>query len=313
MNYSPIVSFNFKTYLFIVITLLLSTSVASAQQADSTFIGFYPQKMWVTGYVSTSNLQVTNGSKTYIPNYPINAGVGIGIRNTVVNVILGTSIAPLKGKDYGKTKAVDLQVHNYGRHFLMDVFYQRYRGFYTEDRSDISLYPDLSVQQIGAEGTYLFNGNRFSAKAAFEQSEMQLLSAGSILVGAGAYWHRITPDSKQQPVYNQTFDNMQFGVNGGYAYSWVVDSHWLITGMATIGANFGNEIESLKDGKLKIYPTAIARAASTYRKEDWSVSFSMLINNKVTYPSIGNSFNITSVGMQISYVKQLNKIFRKKQ
>ncbi|WP_084163780.1 DUF4421 family protein [Olivibacter sitiensis] len=297
---------------FIITILILSTASAFAQQADSAYIGSYPQKLWMTGYASTNTLQLENNNTTFSPNYPINAGIGLGIRNTMVNFLLGHSIVPLKGNKYGKTKAIDLQVHSYGRHYLIDLYYQKYRGFFHEDENVLRLYPGLSVRQVGAEGTYIFNGNKYSAKAAFEQSEKQNLSAGSFLLGGGAYWHRLVPDAEQELFHGEPFNNMQLGVNAGYAYSWVVDRQWLVTGMATTGANFGNETERLKKGRFKLYPTVMARASSVYHKDDWSVAFSMLINNKTTYAPTGDSFNLMALNMQLSYVRQLNHIFKKK-
>lgn len=299
----------FKAIIFIL--FFLSISIVRAQKADSAYVTAYHKKMWVTGYVSTSTLQLNSDNTAFVPNSPINAGVGLGIRNTMINFLLGHSIIPLKGSDYGKTKSTDLQIHNYGRHYVIDLYYQKYKGFYTEDKKIINLFPDLSVQQIGAEGTYIFNGNKFSAKAAFEQSEKQKASVGSFLLGGGAYWHRVVQILDNEINDRKPFNNLQLGVNGGYAYSWVVDKHWLLTGMATIGANFGNEMTALKDGKIKIYPTALARAASTYHRDDWSLSFSMLINNKVVYPKAGSTFDITALSMQLSYVKQIDGIFKK--
>ena len=98
---------------------------------------------------------------------------------------MGYAVADLQGKEYGKTKVLDFQIHNYGRNFIADVFVQNYKGFYTEKRKTITLYPDVSVRQIGAEGTYLFNGKTFSAKAAFQHSEKQLQSTGSFAIGVG--------------------------------------------------------------------------------------------------------------------------------
>ncbi|WP_051293139.1 DUF4421 family protein [Olivibacter sitiensis] len=298
---------------FVFINIMLSIVPIAAQQPDSAYIRSYPQIIWATGYVSTNTLQVENDNNTFSPNYPINAGIGLGIRNTMVNFLLGHSIVPLKGDKYGKTKAVDLQVHSYGRHHLIDLYYQKYRGFFSEDENTLRLYPGLSVQQIGMEDTYIFNGNQFSAKAAFEQSEKQVLSAGSFLLGGGAYWHRMVPDSTQELLDAEPFNNVQLGINTGYAYSWVIDQHWFVTGMATAGANFGNETELAKKGRLKLYPTVMARASSVYHKDDWSIAFSMLIHNKAVYAPVNDLFTLTSLNMQLSFVKQLNYIFKKQE
>lgn len=185
--------------------------------------------------------------------------------------------------------------------------------FFQENKNELLLYPDLSVQQIGAEGTYIFNSNKFSAKAAFGQKEQQILSAGSYLLGSGIYWHKLRPDASMEPDDSSAFENLQLGLNFGYAYSWVIDERWLVSGMATVGANFGNEQRALKENRIKAYPTAFARFSTVYKKEDWSVSFAMLINHKSVYPAAGGSpFAINAFNMQVTYVKQLQSIFRKR-
>lgn len=69
-------------------------------------------------------------------------------------------------KNYGKTKSVDFQIHNYGGKFLIDLFCQKYQGFYN-GKDSVTLYPETSVQMIGGELSYVFNHKRFSTKATF--------------------------------------------------------------------------------------------------------------------------------------------------
>ena len=46
---------------------------------------------------------------------------------------------------------------------------------------------NLALRQTGIEYTHIYNHRRFSARAAFEQSELQIRSAGSFLLGGGIY------------------------------------------------------------------------------------------------------------------------------
>ena len=52
-------------------------------------------------------------------------------------------------------------------------------------------------------------------RAAFEQSEKEIKSAGSMLLGSGIYYHRIIPDSSQKETIPNAFENYQMGVNIG--------------------------------------------------------------------------------------------------
>lgn len=293
-----------------LIIFLLTTVCISAQKIDSAYIQAYTKKMAVTGFVSTNTLQLTQNGQAFIPNYPINAGFGLAIKNTMINFAFAQSLSPLKSSKYGKSTITDLQIHRYDRKFLIDFYYQRYKGFYSEKDNLINLYPELTVKQIGADFTYLFNGNKFSAKAAFEQSEKQLQSSGSFVIGAGFDWQKLTPDEKQL-ADSESSQNLQLGINSGYAYNWVINKQWMISGIATAGMNFGNEINRLKNGKFRIYPTANARASATYFRNDWSASFSMLINNKQIYTQKYDSYSLMSLTFQLAFTQQLDSFFKK--
>lgn len=298
----------FYLSVFIVCHLRAQTTAA-----DTAYIGHYNQKILLGGYVATNAVLLTTAGKNYYPNNPFNVGVIFALKNTVINAMFDYGVVSLKSKAYGKTRLTDFQIHNYGRKLMVDLFIQQYKGFYNSDLKgrEIVRYPDLSVSQIGVEGTYVFNGDRFSNKAAFEQSERQLQSAGSVILGGGVYLYKIGLDSNMTIAGNSPFRNFQIGLNGGYAYSWVINDHWLLSGMAKVGASGGNEPQLAGERKIRIYPTAFARGSAAYQKPTWAVSFLMLINNKSIY-AYQNHIQITSVNFQLAYVKHLDRIFGKK-
>ncbi|TWI97230.1 uncharacterized protein DUF4421 [Mucilaginibacter frigoritolerans] len=300
-----------KIRLFVFLFGLFMAFTSSAQSVvDTGYVATYEQKMSVTTFVLNSSIQVRENHNNYIPNYPLDAGVGFSLKNTVIDAIYAFSIVPLKSKAFGKTEVMDFQIHHYSRYFLLDLFWQNYKGFYLGSK-DVTLYPEMAVQQIGGEGTYVFNGDKFSAKAAFDQSEKQLKSAGSFLLGGGMYLYKVGMGSNLLVNGNQQADNFQLGANAGYGYSKVINNHWLLSGTATVGANLGNEPELLKDGEVRVFPTAFARGAAVYNKADWAVSFSFLIHTKSINSLQDNTINITTIDMQLSYVKHFDRFFKK--
>ncbi|MCR8559002.1 DUF4421 domain-containing protein [Mucilaginibacter sp. BJC16-A38] len=303
-----------KFSCFALFILIVCNYESRAQTAarDTSYIKSYSQKILLTGYVADNTLPFAVGGKTFSPNNQLNVGVGIAIKNTVINALYDVGLVPLKGAEYGKTNITDLQVHNYGTHLMLDLFLQKYKGFYDNDISHgIFVYPNLSFTQIGAEGSYIFNGNKFSGRAAYEQSEIQFQSAGSFILGGGAYLYRLGLDSSMSIPGNQSIRNFQVGVNVGYGYSWVINDRWLLSGMLKLGANAEDEPELSGGGKTKIYPTAFLRGSSVYQKPDWSVCFLMLINNKTIY-AYDQRYSLASVDLQLSYTRHLNSIFKKK-
>ena len=85
----------------------------------------------------------------------------------------------------------------------------------------------IRVRSLIIDGYYLFNGKRFSYMAAYDQSAIQLRSAGSFLVGA--MWHHTTIryNSDRNSAFIALMHNIgvqmirQGNIGAGYAYNWV--------------------------------------------------------------------------------------------
>ena len=292
---------------FAILPLLLFTNLVFGQsKADTTYVAEYPQRVMLTGFLTQNSIQLARDEKEYMPNNPLKVGAGIAIKNTVINLSYNFGLAPLADKRQGDTKAVDIQLHQYGRYFVLDLFYQKYKGFYSDNNDDVQLFPDMSVRNIGAEFAYVFKGDKFSTKAAFQQSEIQLKSAGSFILGGGAYLFRINPGGELWENDPNHLDNLQFGVNAGYAYTWVINERWLLTGILTAGVNVGNDPDMLRDWKLEVYPTALGRWSGVYHKNDWAVAATVLVNNKTLYPDGEGDLNFTGINFQMSFVKHID-------
>lgn len=223
----------------------------------------------------------------YMPNNPMELGLGFSWNNTVLSFAYGYGFDFMRDKKLGKTKSFDFQMHHYDRKYVFDLFVQRYKGFYREDRKQKDTYvlcPDLQVQQYGVNAQYIFNNRRFSYRAAFNQSERQLRSAGSFLLGGGIYLSHIRSDSSFVYGGQNTMDNFQFGINAGYAYTWVLGRRWHITGAVTTGINFGSAtIRRFGRDRLEVYPTVLPRLGAAYNQDDWALAFSFVGN--MNFPS----------------------------
>lgn len=304
----------FKNEFSIGVVICCITAIQSAfcqDKADTSFIEQYPQKIQLTGYLSRNSIEIDQDQKYYRPNSTLRIGLGISVKNTLINLSGDLGLVRLGSEKRGDTKSFDFQVQHYDRYLLLDLFYQQFRGFY-QGNKDIVLYPNLSIKQVGAEGSYLLNGNKLSAKAAFGQSEVQLRSVGSFVLGGGMYLYKVKLDKDFIISSNTTIDNVQMGVNAGYAYSWVIDKHWLLSGLAKGGFNLGNEPQAVKNGKVDLFPTAFGQGSGVYHQSDWSLAFSFLIhNNSVQYERVKN-LNLTSLNLGLSYVKHLDHLFKRK-
>lgn len=295
-------------YLLLTILFLFSKCLLYARAADTAYTAEYPQDLRVFGYLGSSYLLLQGGRTSYSPNYPLTPGLGIAIKNTIINVRGGYGIFPLKNsEDYGRSKTLDFQVHSYWPKMIIDLSFQRYKGFYNGKKEErLALFPDMAALQVAAAGTYVFNGKKFSTRAAFEQSEKQLRSAGSFIIGGGLYYYRLGNLSATLNSTDHSFDIFQAGAHFGYGYSWVVSGNWLLHASGALGANIGNKPNELKALQLKVYPTAQGRFAVSYHSEDWALGLSSFVGSKTVTPLQTDLITITSITSQLTYVKFLN-------
>lgn len=253
-----------------------------------------------------------NHERNYMPNNPLEIGLGLSVNNTVLSFGYGYGFNFMRDKKRGKTNSVDFQFHNYGRKYTFDFFYQKYSGFYLEEdnnHKEFKLCPDLKINQYALYGQYVFNGKKFSYKAAFDQTERQLRSAGSAILGGGVYYTALSSDSSFVINDKKSFRNFQFGVSAGYAYTWVINKHFFLNGSVSAGINFGNEsVDRIGKDKLEVYPTCFPRISVGYNKDKWSFGFVFLSN--IIFPSVSKDTNVTlmSGNFQLTCIRRLDSL-----
>ncbi|MDU1903688.1 MAG: DUF4421 family protein [Dysgonomonas sp.] len=298
-----------------LVLLLLSVSSYSYSQINYNYIEPFDQKVALKGFLAKKFLFLFHeyndkDARTYMPNNPFEIGLGLSINNTAISFGYGYGFNFLRDRERGKTSSFDFQFHHYGRKYTFDIFFQKYKGFYMEDDNsdvDFELCPDLKVQKYGVDAQYIFNNKKFSYKAAFSQSERQLRSAGSFLLGGGAYYTYIESDTSF--IYNEKnyLKNFQFGVSGGYTYTWVIKRDYFINLSITGGVHFGNEtIDRIGKDKLEIYPSVFPRMSMGYNKEKWSIAFSYLGN--MIFPAFAenNNLGLMSGNFQFTYTHRFD-------
>ncbi|HCO67510.1 MAG TPA: hypothetical protein DIT04_07125 [Dysgonomonas sp.] len=301
-----------KRILFLYVFLCLLCRAEA--QIDTTYIRPLGHRLSVRPFIAKAmlfmNHEFESGEETnYLPNDPPKIGLGVSFNNTIISFGYGYGFNFMTDKAYGKTQAIDFQFHNYGRKFVFDLYFQRYKGFYDDQNSkNIKLFPDMEIRQYGAYGHYVFNHKRYSYIAAFNQDEKQLKSTGSFLLGGGVYNTHIRSDSSF--VYNgkNSFENFQFGISAGYAYTWVLGRYWDISASTTVGINFGGDKFSRFGRKIEVYPTVSPRVSAGYNRGSWSLGFSYVGNMVFPVMSDKETVNLHTGALQISFVKRFDLI-----
>lgn len=279
-------------------------------QTDSAYIRSFDYRLAVRTFIGKDYIsmrqQLPGGAeREFNPNNPFKIGLGLALKNTLIDVSYGISVRGKREK--GETKASDLQLHGYGRKFVFDLFLQKYHGFYDDSSGEITIYPDLEICNYGASALYIFNNSKYSYKAAFKQNEKQLRSAGSFLAGIGAYYTTVRSDSSFVHKGRNDLYNTQLNISAGYAYTWVLGRYWDISASTTVGVGFG--FRKFKDiGKAEISPAAFPRVTAGYIRGKWSVGFAFVGN--IIFPTISQQENvrIMSGRAQLSYTRRFGAI-----
>lgn len=267
-----------------IIILSLLFSVKSFSQIDITY---YKKAEKKDMYVRTSlfrnlfelRLMKGEGLTYFLPNQVAKVAVGFFHPKMPFEIAAGIGVSKVSS-DYPKTKAIDLQIRKYAKSFVIDAFFQKYKGFYTDNYVNGKLldlsakevsYPDLKVLIIGVFGQYIFNNDKFSYQAAFNRNDIQLKSAGSLLVGGSLYYLDLDSDKEITKNISRLIDR-QFGVNVGYAYNFVMGKkkNWLANLSVSGGLNFNTE--------FKIRPTYLIRGSCFYNGDRWSAGVSAISN-----------------------------------
>ena len=143
---------------------------------------------------------------------------------------------------YGTTRFKDLQFSYFKKKFGADFYYQNYRGYYISNSKIFSPAwnsslpylnnPHLQIRPYGFNAYYI-SSDKFSYKAAFDQSERQKKSAGSFILMFTNQFMLIKSDESLVPTNEQSkyallsplrkanFWNIQ--LSPGYAYSYIYE------------------------------------------------------------------------------------------
>lgn len=233
---------------------------------------------------------------TYRANDNYNIGFGGHYKWLGINFSFQMPFVNSDDSKYGKTKFFDLQSYLYLKKIAVDLYILSYKGYYLAN-SDILKNPpvdreymvrnDLHTGNYGANVQYIFNYKRFSYRAAFVQNQCQMLSAGSPIIGTAIHYTRVKADSAVIPNHaldESFFNGHQFNksgtfalaVNGGYAYTQVIKTHFFITGalLVGVGANYTalkTDATGIRDNKISSQLHGIVRAAAGYNTEKYFI------------------------------------------
>ena len=202
---------------------------------DTAYIAKPGQKWTVKLRANASGTDLR--SKGMIDGTPFKADLKAEMRGTAGASVsyrglsLGFSINPAKLG--GKSKDNELSLSSYGNRLGFDASYTSAKTFSGEAEHGGTDYDigagKVSMDIIQANAYYAFSHRRFSFPAAFTQSQVQLRSKGSWLLGLSAFAGRIKTEAGVLPgALKSRLTTINVAVGGGYAYNLVIKKRWLL-------------------------------------------------------------------------------------
>jgi Domain of unknown function (DUF4421) len=263
---------------------------------DTSYYETFPNKLTARVYLSQKFLKFTIPSNSqpdieYKANTKMNLGMGVTYHNFSVNIFYGFSFLN-KDTAKGKTKGLDLQLHLYPRRWAIDLlalfpkgYYLGPKGYAASSPDKYYYRPDVKLTLLSISAYRYPNKEKFSYRAAINQTEWQKKSAGSFLYGGTIHYGTVKADSALVPksiesgfpqhgISNLNF--MALGAGAGYAFTVVVDKHFFFTLSAvgnldlTFTSSEGDGVK--KDRKTSLGHTIVGKGAIGYNGPNWSVS-----------------------------------------
>lgn len=234
---------------------LPAVSLSFGQGSDSldhAFIKSYSDhfQVWPVLKQRSLNFTVRDPGNNSISEYKPNNSYALGLGAHVFDLSFEFTFAvPIQEKNpaiYGHSHARDFQINALGRSWGADLFLQRYTGFYSDDGrtpafGTHAVRPDMAARNVGITGMYVFQPHRYSLRSAFNFSERQLVSGGSVMLSGTLNSFKVVGDSAildaPDRTSGSTFRKLRYttlSIAPGYAYTFV-RGHFFASGALTAG------------------------------------------------------------------------------
>lgn len=258
----------YSLFLFLAGFAIFSYDTVYSQITDDNInsennIESYSEKLSVYSYGISkfNNFEIAaNGNSRkvrYSPNENLNLGLGFNYK--WLGLGLGFNFDFLNSDEdlYGTTKSLDMQMDVFTRQLLYSGNFQYYEGYYWENPDDFlhnwntadsfQIRPDVKTFTVGLVSTYVLNSDKFSFKAAFQNTERQVSSAGSWLLSAKISAYGVVADSSIVPhLIKEQYPNakdikglsvINLGGATGYTYTYVLGDYFYFNAALMLGLN----------------------------------------------------------------------------
>ncbi len=262
------ISGKWKTKTIVFFVVLACTIPAKSQAgvqdttAESNIIS-YKQRLnvYLFGIQKFSNFEIKNKEQEkklkYVPNESLSPGVGFNYKWLGFSAAFNLGLHNEDKELYGETNSLDLQLDIYSKKYLFNAYFLFYESYYWKNPKDFFpswnikdsalVMPEIKTATFGFSAIHILNYEDFSFKAAYQNVERQVSSAGSWLVGLKFSIYGIASDSSIVPgILHSKYPNavdfsglnaINLGTAFGYTYTFIFSEFFYFNAALMIGIN----------------------------------------------------------------------------
>jgi hypothetical protein len=197
-------------------------------------------------------LQSKDARLIYRPNRPYSLGMGVYLFEVVLELTGSLPTSSHTEEIYGESRARDIQLNMFGKKWGLDIYRQKYEGFYIVDPGNpvppgtpFPQRPDIYTRNLYGTVSYTFNHQKFSLRSAYNFTDRQLKSSGSFLMFGSLNGFKTRGDSallgpEHQAKFGSDARIMEIrsthlGAAPGYTYSLIHNKGFFINGVFALG------------------------------------------------------------------------------
>ncbi len=296
-------------------------SIFKKKDIDTSYVTSFNDKLIVgilipQKFVSLSVMDmVSNKSLEYEPNIKTSIGIEGAYKWLALGLAYSFPLSNSSHNQYGNTKSIDFQYNLNLRRWIIDGYFQIYKGFYFSNMSDFfdlwsyeNDYPkrDLTVGNFGIVTNYILNHGKFSYQSSFSFNEKQNKSAGSFVFGGFALYNALESDTVFIPDFAmQYFQDISqiknlgainVGITFGYTYTFILRNNFSINmglipgyGVNSNSARYNNGTPI--DDRVKSALFLQTRMSFLYQKNNFYACFSGIFGTQTSLSKSRYSFS----------------------
>lgn len=244
---------------FLIGFLFLSVSLSAQDEVDSLrafYIQEYPDKfsIWPVLKYRTLTFDISKKNNesqkiSFKPNNTSSLGFGFYLFEIVFELTFAIPLNEQQKQIFGESEARDLQLNILTKSWGIDLYRQKYSGFYRDDLRipgpiNGPSRADIDSRNFGISGFYAFNHRQFSIRSSYNFAERQLSKKGSFIVygtinsfKAEADSAMLTQDARAKLGAGSDIEDLRcttLSIAPGFSYNLVVKKFFL-NGTLTVG------------------------------------------------------------------------------